>query len=185
VAFASIRRTVLLARLLAARGAFESNLAEASCIVAAVAVLAVRAHGLRAVDTAIPNVALALARNAVATTMTRAPVGAHLLFARLAHEPRGTIAHAVDTATVSRAVAWAALERAIETGPSQLAHAVRAHTVAVARAIIGARSARAVHARESCLAVARAIVTDTRVGAIIETGNQRTVIPHPPIVARA
>jgi len=100
VAATAIVRTVASTRLVAARRAFPANLAQARRVVPAIAVLAVRTHRLGAVDATVANVALALAGHSVAATMARASIGTHLLLARLAHEPRRTIAHAIHTATV-------------------------------------------------------------------------------------
>lgn len=69
VALASITLTALLASLLGTCGPFPPNLAETSGIVTAFAVLAVRTYGLRAVNTAIAHIALALSSDSVAATV--------------------------------------------------------------------------------------------------------------------
>lgn len=83
---ASVDFAVLGALLLTASRALPASLAQACCVISAVTIHAVRADGLRAINTSVAHITLALAGDAVATTVTRATVGAHLLLTRLAHK---------------------------------------------------------------------------------------------------
>jgi len=110
VALSTVRGTVRGTRLVLASGSLETNLTQACGIVTALTILAIRADGLGAVHSAIANITLALASHAVAHTVARATIGAHLLFAGLAHEPRCTVADTIDTAAVGGAVTRATLQ---------------------------------------------------------------------------
>lgn len=140
VTLAAVVLAVRSTRLVVASRPLPPNLAQASRVVAAVAVLAVRADRLRAVDATIAHIALALPRNTVTAAVTGASIGAHLLLASLAHIPTGAITNAIHTPSVVGAVARASLERAVKSGPPHLTHAVRSNTVSMSRAIVGARS---------------------------------------------
>jgi len=140
VTLATVVLAVRSTRLVGASRSLPPNLAQASRVVAAVAVLAVRADRLRAVDATIADIALALPRNTVTAAVTGASIGAHLLLASLAHIPTGAITHAIHAPSVVGAVARASLERAVESCPPHLTHAVRSNTVSMSRAIVGARS---------------------------------------------
>lgn len=182
-ALTTVLRAVGLTCLVTAGGSLPSDLAKARRIITALAILTVRADGLRAVSTTVTHIALAATGHTVAPTVARAAVGAHLLLASLAHETRSTVAHTIDASTMRRAVAWAALEGAVKPGPAHLAHAVGADAVTMSRAVVGARTARAVHTSEPSLAVASAVVADPRVGAVVEASLERAVVAHPPLVA--
>lgn len=86
VALSSIGVAVSLTRLFRASGTLPPNLTQARRIIPTIAVLAVWAHGLRAVSATIAHVAFTTTSDTVAAAVTRAAVRTHLLFARFAHE---------------------------------------------------------------------------------------------------
>lgn len=145
VALSAIDLAIVAARFLGTGLTLPANLAQACGIVAAITILAIWANWLGAVNATVANIAFTASGNAIAATMPGATVGAHFLLASFAHESGGAIAGSVHTATVGRAVTWAALQRAVITGPTHLAHAMRSHTITVTIAIVGAWSTGAIH----------------------------------------
>lgn len=99
-ALSTIGNTVLITGLVCACCSLPTNLAKASCIITAVTVFAIRTHRLRTVNATITNITFALASHAIATSVARATVGAHLLLTRLPHETRCTVACSVNATTM-------------------------------------------------------------------------------------
>lgn len=100
VTLATVLGAVFITSLVTASLSLPTNLAQASGFITTVTILTVRADGLRTIHTTITNITLAATSHTIATTMSRAPVGAHLLLASLTHETRRTITGTVNTATV-------------------------------------------------------------------------------------
>lgn len=107
---ATVGGTITVTCFLSASVTLPSNLAQASGIITTVSILTVRADGLRAILSSITNITFTSSCHTITATVTRASVGAHLLLAGLAHEPRGTIADTVNTAAVSGTVSRTALQ---------------------------------------------------------------------------
>lgn len=185
----TIARATGVAGLLRTGRSIEAGLAETRCSqivrVALATILAVGTGWLGAVHTAIADLALTLARDTVAASVTRAGVGAHARFTGTAHETAGTEASTVDTSSSVRAVTRASLGAAVETGPAHLTHTLGANAVAVLRAVVGAGRARAIHVGVSRLAETSSVLADTVTGAVGGARLQGAVITHPAVVALA
>lgn len=107
-----------------ARTPFKPYLTQACSFFAAIAILTVGASGLRAVNARIPNITFTPSSHAVTAAVATAAVRALLLLTSNTHESRRTVADTIDTSAVIRAIARAALERAVKTSPANLTHAV-------------------------------------------------------------
>lgn len=89
-AFSTVGCTVGVASLFTASRPFPANLAKTRGIITTVTIFTVGTHRLRAVVTTITDITFAASSDTIATTMSRAAVGAHLHLASLAHEARST-----------------------------------------------------------------------------------------------
>lgn len=168
-----------------ARTPFKPYLTQACRFFAAVAILAVGASGLRAVDTRIPDITFTTSSHAVAAAVATTAVWALLLLAPNSHEARRTVAHTIDTSAVVGAVTRAALERAVKPSPSNLAHAVRSDAIAMVGAVVGAWPTAAVEGSEASLTKALAVVAKTGSRAVVEASLERAVVAHPAFITRA
>lgn len=90
--------------------------------------------------------------------------------------PSITVARAIVALAMSRTVRKTRLQRAIKALPPLLAHTVVVHTAPVAVAGVRAGTDGAVGTSKAHLAVARAVVAVTMVGAVVLTTQESTVM---------
>lgn len=167
VTLATVVSTVSVAGFLTTRSTLPANLTEACRFVTTVTILAVWADRFGTISTTIADLTLTLSGDAIACPMSRASIGAHSLLATLAHVTRTTVTSTIHASTVRRAVAWATLQRAIITSPSNLAHTMGSDAVTMARAFVRTWSSRAIGPSETSEAEALALVTDAVFGAVV------------------
>jgi len=154
MAFASVAVAFGTTCLVSTGWALPADLAQTRCLITAITVLTIRTHSLGAISTTITDIAFTTTRHTIATTMARASIGAHLHLTSSSHESRSTEASSINTLSVRGTISGAALQRAIEAGPADLADTVRSNTVSVVGALVGTRTSGAIKSSVTSLAIA-------------------------------